>query len=307
VHVPIPLVILLILAVIGGTWWQNTRQMDFLTPPSPARLAAVRQKWADVLPRPEPIPEPPPPPPPVEIPPTPPPEPPKPVVDVGDLTTLPTLQSYGEISPLGAGHLSEIAIALEEKGHPERALLAWERIIDLTKPDAAQTAAALAAIKRLRGVLPAWNLKPETAITLHLHASTGKKLAKTLTPILEAVARDLQAASSGIVKVKATVISGKATIKAPGPIALWLTGTAKKKSTTETLSFTVNSPDLLPAEVLKTIFSLMRSQLLRTTAYTPPSALGETENPKDALNFRITRLCWSEFAAGLNLPPPKKP
>jgi hypothetical protein len=308
VRVPIPLVILLILALVGGIWWKNTRQMDFLTPPSPAKLAAVRQQWASLLPRPEPVPEVAPViAPVVEVPPLPPVAPPKPVVEVGDLTTPVTLQSYGEISPQGAGRLIEIATALEEKSEPRRALLAWERVMDLTKPDATQAIAAISAIKRLRPTQPDWNLKPETAISIHLHASTGKKLAKSLTPILEAVARDLQTASSGIVKVRATVTAGKTTTKSPAPVALWLTGTTKKNSPTETLSFTASSPDLLRAEVLKTVFLLLHSQLARTTAYTPPVALGEKEDPLTALSFRVSRLCWSEFAAGLNLPPKKQP
>ena len=87
---------------------------------------------------------------------------------------------YGERSPQGAAHLIELATALEEASEPRRALLAWERVMDLTKPDETQAATAISSIKRLRPTLPDWNPKPETAIAITLHASTGKKLAKSL-------------------------------------------------------------------------------------------------------------------------------
>ncbi len=282
-------------------WWKNTRHMDFMTPPSEARLVEVRQSVESSFSnakRVEPIAVPP------VVEPPPPPEPPKPVVDLGDLTTPPTLQSYGEISPQGTDHLIKLATALEEKGEFQRALLAWERVIDLTKPDAAQSATAISAIKRLRPTLPDWNTKPETAIQIQLQAGTGKKLAKTLTPILEGVARDLERASSGIVKINTTVTPGK-TNKALTPVAIWLTGPGKKPVSTEVLSFTVDSPDKLQEEIHKTVFVLVRTYLSKSTAYTPPVELGAGENPMEALAFRITRLGWSEFATSLNVPPKK--
>ncbi|MES2440385.1 MAG: hypothetical protein V4584_15050 [Verrucomicrobiota bacterium] len=305
------MVVLLVLAVVGGVWWKNTRRMDFVTPPTAGELAMAKIRIESSLPHteevedaisvPAVVPEPEPPPPAVE--------PPKPQVDVGDLTTPLILQSYGELSPQGSAHMIELATALEERGEFQRALLAWERVIDLTKPDDAQAATAISAIKRLRPTLPDWNSKPEATISIVLNAGTGKKNAKTLTPILEGVAKDLEAASSGILKVKATVTAGKTSnsAKGPAPVALWLAGSTKKPSSTEVLSFTVEKPEALRGEVLKTVFLLVRSQLSTSTAYTPPAVPADGEDAQSALNFRITRLCWSEFATGLNLPPKKKP
>ncbi|GAA5124875.1 hypothetical protein JIN84_13290 [Luteolibacter yonseiensis] len=308
-RIPIPVVILLVITVCGGVWWKNTRHMDFMTPPSAAKLEEVRLRVEAELP-PEEIaavvppvvvkePEPPPPPP----------EPPKPEIDLGDLATPPILQQYGERVPQGTEHLIELANALEEKGDFPRALLAWERVIDLARPDAAQAAGAISSIRRLRPTLPEWNTTPEAMIPIILYASTGKTNVKTLTPVLTGIAHDLEAASSGIVKVKAVVNAGKTSKsgKGPAPVALWLAGSVKKPSSTEVLSFTAKSPETLRAEILKTAFLLIQSQLVRTTAYTPIAALAEGEDPQSALNFRVTRLCWSEFAAGLNLPPKKQP
>ncbi len=285
--------------------------MDFLTPPTPTELQAIRVRVESSLPRadqvddaisvPVLIPPPAPPPPPVEK--------PKPVIELGDLKAPPTLQSYAEQSPKGSEYLIALANVLEQKGEFQRALLAWERVIDSTKPDESQAGVALAAIKRLRPTLPDWSAKPATSIVIALHAGTGKKLAKTLTPVLEAVARDLEKASSGIVKVKATVDIGKTSsaTKGPTPVALWLAGTDKKPSSTEVLSFTVDAPDALRQDILKTVYLLVRSHLSRSTAHTPPPGLSAHEDPQDALHYRITRLGWRDFATSLTLPPKKTP
>jgi hypothetical protein len=306
-------VILLTLAVVWGVWWAGTRHLDFMTPPSEARLQEIRVKVESSLPRADqvddaisapivmPAPEPPPAPI-VEA---------KPPVDLGDLKAPLTLQNYGELSPKGAEYLIDLATALEAQSELRRGLLAWERVLDLGKPDEAQSATAVSAIKRLRSILPEWNSKPEIAAKLTLHASTGKKLAKPLIAILDSVARDLERASSGIVKIKTSVVIGKSNraINGPVPIALRLSGPEGKSSSTEVLSFTADSPETLRHDVLKTVYLLIRNHLSSSTAYTPPPDFAEAEDPLAALNFRITRLCWSEFAAAMNLPlkKPAKP
>jgi len=295
------MVILLVLAVVGGAWWCNTRHMDFLTPPLAAKLEEIRIRVESSLPREDKTDDA------ISVPAlvkeaAPPPVLEEPSIDLGDLTTPPTLQSYGELSPQGSAHLMELATELEKKGEFQRALLAWERVIDAT-----QAATAISAIKRLRPTLPEWTTKPEEKIQITLHAGTGKKQAAALTAILTGVSRDLEAASSGIVKATTTVAAGKTstTVKSPTPVALWLAGPDKKSTSTETLSFTVASPDALRQDILRTVFQLVRSHLTRATKYTPPAALTDGEDPQAALNFRITRLCWNEFAATLNLPPLK--
>ena len=313
-RVPIPVVILLIISVIGGVWWHGTRGKDFMTPPSEERLTLIRSRVASSFPQTdkvddaisEPViakePEKP-----VVI------EPPKPEIDLGDLNAAPVLTQYGERSPQGAAPLIELATVLEEKGQFQRALLAWERVIDLAKPDETQSTTAVSAIKRLRPTLPDWTTDPAKKIQIVIHAGTGKKMAKPLAPILEQAARDIEQASAGMIKVTAVVAAGKSNAKGPTPVALWLAGPAKKSVSTEVLSFTVENAEALHAEVMKTIFQLIRSYLSQSTSYTTPAALGDQEKPQDALTYRISRLCWNEFAAALNLPPkkdvspPKKP
>ena len=277
--------------------------MDFLTPPSEARLERIRVEvessfprndlMADAISAPPAIQEP-------ELAPA---VETKPAIDLGDLSVPPTLFTYRDFASQGSAHMIEVAKALEEKGEFQRALFAWERVIDLTQADEAQAAMAIASIKRLRPTLPDWNVNAATMTAITLHAGTGTKLAKALTPVLESVARDLERASSGTIKVKAVVTAGKSSklAKGPTPVAIWLAGPEKNSTSTDVLSFTVDSPDALRENLLKNVFLLVRTHLTRGGTYTPPAALADQENPQDALNFRITRLCWSEFAAALNL------
>ncbi len=309
-RIPIPLVILLCASVIGGVWWNGTHQMDFLTPPSEAKLAEIRSKVESSLPPadhpndaisvPAVIPEP--------TPPPPPPEEPKPEIELGDLASPPTLQEYTDRAPKGAAHLVELAALLETKGQFQRALLAWERVLDIGKPDSTQTAAAISAIKRLRPTLPDWNTDPARTITITLQAGTGKKTAKTLKPILEETARELERASAGILKVSAVVTAGRDSKKAasgPAPVALWLAGPGKKSRSTEVLSFTVGPPDTLREEVRKTVFQVLRGYLGHKSGQSPPPAAPDGSPVLDALNSHITRLYWHELGTMLGHPPEK--
>lgn len=308
-RVPIPVVILLILTVISGVWFGGTRHVDFMTPPSEAKLQEIRTRVELSFPQgnqvAEPTPEPPPPPEPekpVVV------EPPKPEIDPGDLSAAPALTHYGDRVALGPAHLTELATFLETKGQFQRALLAWERVIDLSKPDTAQKTAAIAAIKRLRPTLPDWNTDPAKVIPVTIHAGTGSKMAKTLAPELEKAARSIERASSGMIKIKTDITPARGNVKAKGPtpIALWMTGAGKKTSSTEVLSFTVDSTETLQQDILKSVFQLVSGSISQSTSYTPPDVLGPDEKLEDALNFRITRLCWNEVGTLLNLPPKKE-
>jgi hypothetical protein len=299
-------VILLILTVVGGSWWFNTRNMDFLTPPSSTQLEKVRIKVESSLPQVDRVDDAISEPPALPVPETP--LPPiletKIPVEIGNLTEPVVLKSYADIAPRGSAYLAELAAALEEQSELRRALLVWERVLDVTHPDDTQTSAAITAIKRLRPPLPIWNSSPQDAIPVTLQASTSKKNIKSLVPVLDEVARDLERASSGIIKVKTIVLAGKSSTKArsPSPIALWLSGPDPKSSRTAVYSFTVQPPKTLRQEILKSVFLLVCGQLGRQKIYSVPPPLLNQQDPLDALNSHITRLAWSEFATSVNLP-----
>lgn len=307
-RVPIPFVILLAIAVVSGVWMYGTHGKDPLTDPTAQELAAIKAKVAASFPEIDKATDV------ISVPAEPPvtekpvvEEPAKPEIDLGNLAETPTLAYYNERASQGTAELSDLASALEKKGQFQRALLAWERVLDLTKPDPEQAKTAVSAIRRLRPTLPDWNLAPAKPIAIVLEAGTGKKMTKTLEPMLKLAAVEIQKSSAGLLTVSTKINVGKSNAKGPSPVAVWLAGPGKKPVTTGVLSFTVGANEQLHDEVLKTVFQLVRNFLKQSTSYTEPAPLGEKENPMDALNFRITRLCWNEFAASLNLPQKKEP
>lgn len=309
VRVPIFIVLLLAITVVSATWWVGTRDYDFVTPPSAEKLAFARLQASKIGsvsgPNDLPVPftsqdgQPPKPPEP---------EPPKePEINLGSLETAPGLEAYAVDSQQGADHLVKLATALEAKGSFQRALLAWERVIDLGKADAETQLIAVAAVKRLRPTLPSWNIDPEGAIPLVLHAGTGPATAPTLKPLLEEASRLLGDASDGVVAVVPELAVGKKAVDAsgPAPIAIWLSGPAVDSPSSEVLSFTVSDPATLRDQLFRTLYKLVSGQLSGKTAYTPPLTLQSTEDPVEGLTNRVTRLCWREMATALNLTLPK--
>jgi hypothetical protein len=308
-RVPNPWVLLLCLALILSVWWCGTRKSDFLTPPSELKLAETRTQVEASLPEadhpedavsaPSMVKE--------QAPPAPV-EKPKPVIDPGDITRTPTLHEYSNLAPKkGTAYLMDLAVLLEAKNASQRALLAWERVLDTAKPDKNQAGTAIAAIMRLRPTVPDWNTERTKAIAITLHAGTGKKHVKTLIPVLEKSARELECASAGILKVTAIVhpSRGNPSISGPAPVALWITGSAKNSLSTAVLAFIIESPQSLHDDLRKAMYLLIREQLGQDAIRTPPAALADGENALDALNSHITRLGWEKLGTQLK-PPPKK-
>lgn len=307
VRVPVPLAILMSLAVISGVWWYGSRNHDFLTPPSEARLAEILAQTQSSLPtaddsdaRPAESPE--------IKPSTPAPLPAeqaKPVIALGDLSKPPSLLEYADLAQNGAGQVIDLATLLETKGETQRALLAWERVLDLGAANPSQTIAAISAIKRLRPSVPDWNTDPSKSITITLQAGTGKKTAKILTPILEETAREIERFSAGILKVRTKLSAAQDTKTAtgPAPVALWLAGSTNDSRTTGVLSFTIGAPETLNDEVRKQVFKVIQGYIGHKGGQTPPPSWIDGAPVSDAMNHHITRFYWRELGEMLNRPP----
>jgi len=310
VRIPIPVALLLYLCVIGGVWWAGTRDHDFLTPPSESGLAVIREKVSSTLPPAdhpdEVVSEAPAP---AENAPTPPPVKAPAASAPADSQNPPDLAEYRDLARKDPAAIIELAHQLETQGEFQRALLAWERIVDSAAADESQTRTAVNAIKRLRPTLPPWNADSAAALAIILHAGTGKTTAAVLTPVLEQVARELEQASSGILRISASVASGHDIPEAmgPAPIALWLAGSGGQAPSTEVIAFTSGPPGSLHAEVLKTTSQLLRGYLKRAATLTIPEAAEEEEAaPLEIMQSHITRLAWLELGSRLNAPPAQK-
>ncbi len=306
VRVPLPVAFFLALAVTLGLWWAFTRRFDFLAPPTAEHLAITSQRALASLPRAE-----------VELPSLRP-NPPKvdntpplkiqtraPESPAETASRHPSLDTYSNLAAKGSRHLIELSSLVEASGDRQRALLAWERVLDSTKPATTHLTAALAAVKRLRPVVPAWTAR-NAPFPVIVHLNTGAKFEERLKPILAQVGTDLEQASAGILKVStALTATRKSTAKTSAtPIALWLTGGAADSPTTDALSFTVTKSENLHPDILRNLLKLISNRLAANKALTPVATPPKTEAPLDALTFRITRLRWQEFGQALNTPPP---
>jgi hypothetical protein len=303
-YIYLPLCILTLLL----TWWVTTRKIDFLTPPSEAELAMIREDALASLPvsrtqqsnRPvinnntptdpnnpdstenlEPI-------------------------EVGDLSAPKTLDTYSEWAPDGAGKLLRLAKELELKGAFQRSLLAYERVLDLSQATPEEIQTALLAIRRIRPTLTLWNENPALRHQVVINIGTGQKFADLLPKIMDKLTQDLRRASSGQIQFSYKLNIGRSiqATGAPTPVAIWMTGTDPKNPSTDVLSFTTNNPETLRNDIMKTVFNLVRGQLAKATSYNPaPEAVDDVQM---ALFSNITRLLWDEFGKNLN-PKPKEP
>lgn len=301
-RIPILIAIPLAVLTVSLIWWMGTRDMDFLTAPSEARLGEIRTEALASLPvsRMEddaisvkvPLPD--------RDPNQPDPNPSLGPVDLGDIKTPPSLDTYSDRAPEGSAKLLALAAALEQAGAFQRALLAYERVLDLAQSDPEQIQSAIASIRRLRPTLPLWQTDAETALPIVIHIGTGEKFAEILPEILTAITSDLNHVSSGLVSFSHKLNIGRSiqATDAPTPVALWITGGGDSEQSTDVLSFTTDDPETLRNELLKTTFNLIRGHLAKTASYNPaPEAI---DDPMAALESHITRLLWQEFGTLLN-------
>ncbi len=305
-YITIPSCLLIVLLV----WWISTRKIDFLTPPTQAELETIHKKAVASLPISKTQPE-------IIAVATPavsnieqstndPSVVYQGAVDIGDLSPPKNLDTYSERAPDGAAKLLKLATLLEQQNAPQRALLANERVLDLSQANPEQIYLALDNIRRISPTLTPWNQDHKASHSIVIHIGTGKKFAKVLPEIMEGITKELHISSSGLIQSKVELNIGESirTNDAPTPVAVWITGKSKNSPSTDVLSFTSNNPETLRKELLKTLFNLIRGQLSKSTSYNPaPEAV---DDPQIALSSNITRLLWNEFGNSLNPSPKSK-
>lgn len=298
-RVPLPIVLLLCIAVVAGVWWHGTRDYDFLTPPSAAQIELTRMRAAGELAQPsdlfavEPVEE-------TSIsdipPPAPPPEPPAPVpvIEPGDLSAEPRLDAWTDQAGKPAASFINLASHLESDTQLGWALLGWERVIDHTEATPDELASAINAVRRLRATVPPWNEDPKQSVPVILTVEAPGDRLKLTGRAAKIAAEIIGEASSGIVSVSALVRKGRETAAAPR-----LRTTLAGKDIESPPSVETPAPeseeeirDAIIASVFKLVGSgLALSEELRPLSFPPPE-----EEPAETLNLRVTRLAWEIFA-----------
>ncbi len=231
-----------------------------------------------------------------------------PKIPLGDIEASPKLSEYGEFGDLGAQALIQLATDLEGKHANERALLAWERVLDSTLSNQTQIKQASEAIKKLKPSVGAWNPDPTSELTITLHAGSSTENKEALRDALDATAAVITEASGYILHVKTELSVKKKSngIKLPRtPVAIWFTHstTSPKRKIVKTppLSFMADpsQKEMLANQFQAAVYALISAHMAETTNYAkfPEYPAGVT--PDELLKYYVTRLMWREFVKSL--------
>lgn len=298
-RIPLPLAILLCIAVVGTIWWRGTKDYNFLKPPSPTEIEFARQRAAGELAQPsdlfavEPVEE-------EEVaeikPPEPPPEPPAPtpVIAAGDISGDPQLDAWTSETDKPAASFINLASKLETDTQLAWALLAWERVIDHANPSDQELEIALNGIRRIRATLPPWNENQEAGSDIMLIIDAPGDRLKLSMRAAGNAAKAIDKASSGLLNVSQIVREGRATAASPKLKVILTIKGAEDPPSVETPS--PKDSEEIEKEILTSVFKLVGSNLALRDDLQTISSPQPGELPADSLESRITRLSWQKFA-----------
>lgn len=221
-------------------------------------------------------------------------------LDLGDLESSPGLDSYQKFGTVNTpDRLFELSSALRARGQFERALLAFERIIDTVNADPAALKEAAQGIRTLAPTLPRWSIDPSSEINLVLHLGTAQNPSDQLKSALLEVATLIRESSSHQLAVTPKITtSNRGPAVLDSPLTLWI-GTSEKKGTvTPVMTLrTSDDPGQAIADISFAVFQTVRNQLSELS-YPPAPSL--QESGQDLLSTYITRLMWRDFAQTLS-------
>lgn len=305
------IVLLAVIGTISITWYLRTKNMDFLNPsgvdPSEDKentniATGGASVQPDIPEAPEPYP----------ILPEDPPEPAEPEVtpiteaDLGDLETAPGLDAYRDFArEHPADRLFQLSSALRSRGYFQRALLAFERVVDTAEPDSESLVEASLGIAALTLTLPRWNVDPETEIQLTLTLSIACPAPEFLKKNLLDLALTLRESSGDQLEIIPKILSkGDANAPTDGPVALWLSPSDDEEVTSSVITARLsNDPELAYPTLALAVFKAIRSSLVR--AGYPRAIDLDLEGP-NLLKTQITRLMWRDFALTLDPSPARR-
>lgn len=294
------------ITTVALTWWLGVRGKDFITPPTFAlqakqelaqnseknaedetsRNAAIVVKPLKNYPDDPPLTT-------EEQPPE------EEYIETGDLINVPAIDAYSELANKGATYLIRLATILESQAQHERALLAWERVLDSTQPSDEQRSSAEKALQRLKPQLPAWIVDPEARTSIIINAGCDTQTAKILAPLFTEIAKQLSDDTSGLIQFQTNITPNPSNIAIAKPIALWFSyeKSQNPKSKTITTPPASQDPTSLRFQLESAIYKLLREEMSSENGQIPPPKFDS--NVKDVSPFfkwSITRRQWANFA-----------
>lgn len=284
----IPLLIILPLML----WFWGTRKYDFMTPRvipehelRPDFASPVNGDLANSL---QPSEEEPPPPEPEPI----------PDLDPGDFQVSPSLAEYRSYAEDGTPALLKLAQNLQNDGHIQRAVLAYERIIDSTPSISLEREPAEQALAGLKVSLPRWNVDPEASIPLTINLLSARN-EESLQPSLAALSELITTSSGGICQPSFILKSApEPSVELPAfPIAIWLTveGEDPEVPSLPVVTVAPTSEAEVDGDLNLALYRLLARRVQENRNLTPLPSLQEGEDPETALVAKITRLSWQRL------------
>jgi hypothetical protein len=305
-HVPIPVAIGICLATVAGVWWAGTHRKDFMIPRGTGNFALADLSpgfEAKIAPAPRAVV-------PVDLSPGErgsagaPGSAERPFLELGDFETSPGLSEYSEHASKGVDYLVRLATELEARGEFQRALLAWERVLDSCEAKADERTTASSAVARIRPTLPRWNIDPVAAIPLVLQIGSTRPESQELQTVASRIERFLEIDSGDQIEVVARVTANPSKqAPADGPIAIALSGPGDATAGPSLVRSTVpeaNDAATLYRALLAEAYLIVASHLTTLPQCVPPKAPAYPDDPERDFHFQVTRLHWNSFARSLS-------
>ncbi|MCH1420766.1 MAG: hypothetical protein L7W40_10735 [Akkermansiaceae bacterium] len=222
--------------------------------------------------------------------------------ELGDLVASPGLDAYQNFARRESpDRLFELSSALRARGEFQRALLAFERVIDTSEADPNSRAEAAQGIAALTKNLPNWNIDPSNEIILNLHLGMAQKPSDHLRDVLREVATRIRGASGDQLNIIPTIDSSdNSDSPTNNPIALWLSASGDNTTSSAVITIRLakkNEEHL--EEISLAVFKTIRSHLIQ---FGYPPASENLKKGEDYLSRQITRLMWRDFAQSLHSP-----
>jgi hypothetical protein len=220
-------------------------------------------------------------------------------LDLGDLEASPGLDSYRDFGKKNTpDRLFQLSSTLRARGQFQRALIAFERVLDSTKAGPEALAEAAKGISALSPTLPRWNIDPTSEVSLTLNIGSTRPASDSLKGAALELATLIRKSSSDQLEI-IPKISNNRKKDAPddSPIAIWLGTGGQDPASTSVVTLTPSEDETLALdEISLALFQSVRSHLAKLGYPLPPPVRA---TGSELISTYITRLMWQDFALSL--------
>jgi hypothetical protein len=294
VKIPISLCILISGGAFGISYWLGIRNYDFVTPPAgynnidPELFLEIPEKnqGLDKVPSdPDKVP--------VTTTSVPPVTKPAEVAVTIEDAVGSQISDYVDQKNLGSEGYIELAEKLAADKKPEHSLVAWERVLDSSKPSVEQIKRAFDILKVQKPVLPC-DKENSVALSITVHCSVPVDMKERATQMINRLISIIHLGSGHSLNVDPDISTIPISVGKPRPpVTVWFSG----KVESPRASFrTSSAKDLgLDSKLDEVIFNIVGPYLEENSDLTPFTDIPSEINAEECLAYLITRHSWRTF------------